>query len=108
MQQTRFTNKININIYERTSTEREITIIDFILIRKNERQRVKDVKVKTGLHVYSDHYMVKAKIQVSTRINNKGKIKTNNTRQRVIKKYKLKENVTKNVYRKNTEQKFNI
>lgn len=57
---------------------REKLIIDYFLLRRDERHKSKDVKVKRGPEMYVIQYMVKARIQIiKEKISDKGREKIN-------------------------------
>ncbi|KAI4470863.1 hypothetical protein MML48_1g12197 [Holotrichia oblita] len=93
----------NIHKYTRVQQSRnEKSIIDYILVQKERRQEVMDVKIRRGAEIYSDHYLLTAKIKGNT-IKRKRKIKSEHIS---IRTYKLREKDVALTYRNITEQKL--
>ena len=71
--------------------ENEISIIDYVLLSKRNRTDIKSVRIRRGAELYSDHYLLRARIRMKSRrerktlIGEKQKIVTG------IKSHKLRE-----------------
>lgn len=50
-------------ITREVKSRNERSILEYILVEKNNRQVVKDVRVKRGAEIYSDHYLLMGKIK---------------------------------------------
>ena len=58
----------DIHKYTREVRSRnERSIIDYVLISKRNRIDVKDVRIRWGAELYSDHYLLRAKIRTKSR-----------------------------------------
>lgn len=82
----------DIHKYTReVKSRKERSIIDYILVEKQHRNRVKDVRVKRGAELYSDHYLVVVKILGEQK--SKGTLepqeKVTNCKYETIRAYKL-------------------
>lgn len=90
----------DIHKYTRTSEKRkENSIIDYILVQSNNRRFITDVRVFRSAEIFSDHYLVIAKVKgkaQNTRQENGGKI--NITKNESIRTYKLREDETLEKY----------
>lgn len=87
-------------------TRGEKSIIDYILTPRTQRRRVIDVKVNRGAEIYSDHYLVVAKInenleEQSTKLRSKRKVEFT-----TIKYYKLKDRDVADEYKQIIERKL--
>uniref|UniRef100_A0A1Y1M0F5 Reverse transcriptase domain-containing protein n=2 Tax=Photinus pyralis TaxID=7054 RepID=A0A1Y1M0F5_PHOPY len=70
----------------------EKSIIDYILINREYRKEIIDVKVKRGPEIYSDHYLVVAKSRLDTEMQTNCVEKTHLTKvNEAIRTYKLQE-----------------
>ena len=45
----------------------ERSIIDYVLTSKRNRTDVKDVRIRRGAELYSDHYLLRATIRMKSR-----------------------------------------
>lgn len=95
-----------IHKYTREQQNRgEKSIIDYIIVQKEERKNILDVRVKRGAEIYSDHYLVIGKIkQRDKEIGKNGTIKKES--QRTIKNYKLRDKDIASRYTQITESKI--
>lgn len=98
----------NIHKYTREVTSRkERSIIDFVLINRSCRKEILDVKVRRGPEIYSDHYLVVAKVRIDTERQENGKAKTHfDKANEAIKTYKLQETVIANKFKEVIEGKL--
>ncbi|XP_031358768.1 uncharacterized protein LOC116182371 [Photinus pyralis] len=70
----------------------EKSIIDYILINREYRKEIIDVKVKRGPEIYSDHYLVVAKSRLATEMQTNCVEKSHLTKvNEAIRTYKLQE-----------------
>lgn len=92
---TKFNHKEIHKITREEPTKQEESIIDYFLVNKNIWKRVKNIKVRRGAEIGSDHYLLKMDL-----IESKG-IKAENKRSvanKKIKTHKLKEKVNQEKY----------
>ena len=84
----------NIHKFTRVLPSRkEKSIIDYILVERNNRTMIKDVKVKRGAEIYSDHHLLVGKLNIKGK-EQEPEIKIKNTyekRYENIKTYKLQD-----------------
>ena len=98
----------NIHKFTREVKSRgEKSIIDYVIVEKSKRNKIKDVKVSRGAELYSDHYLVVAKVKhvqsaQTLREENDNKAK----KYLALRTYQLKEEDVANRYRELTECKF--
>lgn len=95
----------NIHKYTREVKSRnEKSIIDYILINRPFRKGIVDVKVRRGSEIYSDHYLIVAKVRLRTQ--KKENLKTMRQKEtkdnEIIKAYKLQESETAKKFREGT------
>ena len=86
-------------------TRGEKSIIDYILTPRNQRRRVIDVKVNRGAEIYSDHYLLVAKLRETLEQNTK-LLRKRKVEFTTIKYYKLKYKDIADGYKRIIEQKF--
>lgn len=94
-----------IHSYTREVKSRnEKSIIDYVLINRSNKKEILDVRAKRGPEINSDHYLVttKLKIKINKNQNMKTKRKIQKSK-KVIKNYKLLEEVTAKKYRDTME-----
>ncbi|KAK5649396.1 hypothetical protein RI129_000425 [Pyrocoelia pectoralis] len=95
----------DIHKYTREAPSRnEKSIIDYIVINKSFRKEIKDVKVRRGAEIYSDHYLVIAKIHLKTKAVET--IKSIKHKKKAIRVYKLKEKKVWAEFGKQVEEKL--
>lgn len=89
-------------------SEHERSIIDYILADKNNRRDILDVRVRRGPEIYSDHYMLVAKIrkQGEQREDNRN-IGSQSATFRTIRAYKLRNRDLAIKYKQKITQKIN-
>lgn len=82
----------DIHKYTRVEANRgERSIIDYILVERQNRSMIRDVAVKRGYEINSDHYLVVAEIKSKQEENGKHVQKEGRVHIETIKKYKLKD-----------------
>lgn len=87
----------DIHKYTRECKSRnERSIIDYIIVSRDVRRKIKDVKVNREAEIFSDHYLLTAKTNFGIRTkredkanNNKARKTIKNTSKLVVKSYKL-------------------
>lgn len=88
----------DIHKYTREVKSRnERSIIDYMLIEKRLRHEIKDVRIKRGPEINSDHFLLEIKTNMGLavadwRANNDKTVEIESRSQEVIKSYKLTEN----------------
>lgn len=85
----------------------EKSIIDYVLINRNSRREIRDVRVIRGPEINSDHYLLKAKTTISCQRvgNNKNKVELrNNNSKETIKNYRLMIREVADKYTKKVEE----
>ena len=89
-----------IHKYTRVQQSRnEKSIIDYILIEKNSRKLIKDVRVRRGPEIYSDHLLLVGSFKTTNKCEIREKKEQNrNSTQISIKSYKLQEAETAEKY----------
>ncbi|KAK5648822.1 hypothetical protein RI129_003714 [Pyrocoelia pectoralis] len=90
----------NIHKFTRVAESRnEKSILDYVLVQRSNRRTVTDVRVQRSAEIFSDHYLVIAKIKKTTSLPFK-KAKEGNMQNRndSVKTYKLREEETANRY----------
>jgi Reverse transcriptase (RNA-dependent DNA polymerase)/Endonuclease-reverse transcriptase len=96
----------DIHKYTREVKSRgERSIIDYVIVNRENRREVIDVRVYRGAEIYSDHFLVIAKIKMKL-IKYKGADKTGPRKQKKksIKVYKLREKEIAEKYKNQTEK----
>lgn len=84
----------------------EKSIIDYILVERDNR-RVRDVRAMRGPEIYSDHFMVVAKVKSENENNtNADKHKTQRREHVTIRSYKLRDETTANKFREIVKNKL--
>ncbi|KAJ8934491.1 hypothetical protein NQ318_012467 [Aromia moschata] len=71
------------------SSRNEKSIIDYAIVSRNMRYLIKDVRVRRGLEINSDHYLVLVKTRIRPNIEVDKKDRLQNKTREVIKSYKL-------------------
>ena len=96
----------DIHKYTREENSRnERSIIDYFLINSGQRNTVKDVRVKRGFEIGSDHFLVTAKIKIKEKENKQMQEKPK--KEIKITKYKiekLKDKQTREKYQNNIKE----
>jgi hypothetical protein len=84
----------NIHKYTRQGTHpTDKSIIDYIMVEKHNRDKIRDVRIMRGPEIYSDHYMLVAKIKKGKKENTNVHLdKKTEIEYETIKSYKLREN----------------
>jgi Reverse transcriptase (RNA-dependent DNA polymerase)/Endonuclease-reverse transcriptase len=82
-----------IHKYTRAEPSRgEKSIIDYVIVERNNRHAIMDVRVKRGYEIGSDHFLLVAKVKNLEKENNRNRLKyTRKIDYETIKSYKLKE-----------------
>nr|CAH7736536.1 unnamed protein product [Callosobruchus chinensis] len=103
---TFFDHKYIHKITREVTSRKEASIIDYVLISRNFRKDVLDVRVKRGPEIGSDHYMLAAKLKLHKRKNfNTTNMIQDSKYLKKIKTYKLLDKDVAERYRKSvTEQ----
>lgn len=83
-------------------TRQEKSIIDYILVEKKNRRDVRDVRVKRGLEINSDHYALVAVMNREKEQTRRDNI--TNPQHITVKTYKLREKETANKYKQIEEE----
>nr|CAI5845205.1 unnamed protein product [Callosobruchus analis] len=97
----------DIHRYTREVKSRnERSIIDYVIVPKQQRSAVKDVRVKRGSEIFSDHYLFVARIKSGQNIKNGKKFIERKVRFESIKIHKLREEETAQKFRNLVEQKI--
>lgn len=99
----------DIHKYTRVvESRRERSIIDYVLVNRKFRNEVKDTRVRRGAEIYSDHFLVLAKIKIreakcrpGREVN--GVAESSKTRE-MVRVYKLREEETARDYREKIEK----
>lgn len=97
----------DIHTYTRELPSRnERSVLDYILINKTDRTLIDDVKARRGPEIYSDHYMVVAKINKKLYIPNKNEKRNveHKKQYKTIKIYKLRDAETRGIYRQKVSE----
>lgn len=81
------------------ASRNERSIIDYILVEKNNRKCVKDIRVRREAEIYSDHYLLVGKIKIRNKTQEiQTEVKTYTKKQETIKTYKLQDRETSRKY----------
>nr|CAH7713655.1 unnamed protein product [Callosobruchus chinensis] len=97
----------DIHKYTREVKSRgEKSIIDYVLVPKQNRSEVKDVRVKRGSELFSDHYLLVARIKSGVNIERGEEFAERKVKFETIKMYKLKEPDTAKKFRDDVEEKI--
>lgn len=80
-------------------TRKEKSIIDYVLISRHNRKEVLNVRVRRGPEIYSDHYLVEAKLQIKKEVPNQSRQNTKLQKSEAIKAYKLRTPEVGNIYK---------
>ena len=86
----------------------ERSIIDYVLISKRNRTDVTDVRIRRGAELYSDHYLLRAKIRMKNRGERKS-IHIGEVKQKIktsIKSHKLGEKEIAKKFQERTGEKI--
>lgn len=78
----------------------EKSIIDYILINQRYKKEVKDIRVRRGPEIYTDHYLVMAKICISESKKERGIKSKKQKSKEVIRNYKLRQTEIATRYKK--------
>ena len=88
----------NIHKFTREQPSRgEKSIIDYIVVPRSQRSKLKDVRVRRSHEIGSDHYLLIAEIYEKMKINENKEIGEKKIYTEIIKSYKLK---SKDIYKK--------
>ena len=78
----------------------EKSILDYVLINRENRNEIQDVRVKRGAEIYSDHYLVAAIWRINKSKLNEDKNSENlKTYSETMKSYKLQEKEVANKFK---------
>jgi hypothetical protein len=104
---TFYTHKEINKITREVQSRAEKSIIDYIIVERNKRTMIKDAKVQRGPEIYSDHYMLVAKIADGTKQDTE-KRASNKSKpcHEATKTYKLQEKEQAEKYKEYVEQKI--
>lgn len=80
----------DIHKFTRRGPNNELSIIDYILVEKDNKKEIKDVRARRGPELYTDHYMVLAKVNRKTNRGNEFEIKEKIKEFTSIRTYKLR------------------
>lgn len=95
----------DVHKYTRTQpNRREKSIIDYILAQRERRKNVLDVKVRRSAEIYSDHFLLVAKIRQNHIRSSKPKSRKEN--HITVKTYKLRNRDTAREYQQETEKRI--
>lgn len=97
----------NIHKYTReVHSRRERSIIDYILINRQHRNELLDVRVYRGAEIYSDHYLLMGKMRINSTHREQKIHKRHQKSEPVIRAYRLQETSIANKYKEQTEMRF--
>jgi hypothetical protein len=104
---TFYTHKEINKITREVQSRAEKSIIDYIIVERNKRTMIKDAKVQRGPEIYSDHYMLVAKIADGTKQDTEKRAKNKSKScHEATKTYKLQEKEQAEKYKEYVEQKI--
>ena len=100
------TNKYTREVISR----KEKSIIDYILVQRENRRLITDVKVNKEAEIFSDHYLLAAKVKTLNRTDRckyTDKLKQTPTKNVTIKYYKLRDTQIQDKYKEHITREFN-
>jgi hypothetical protein len=104
---TFYTHKEINKITREVQSRAEKSIIDYIIVERNKRTMIKDAKVQRGPEIYSDHYMLVAKIADGTKQDTEKRARNKlKPCHEATKTYKLQEKEQAEKYKEYVEQKI--
>uniref|UniRef100_A0A1Y1JWU5 Reverse transcriptase domain-containing protein n=1 Tax=Photinus pyralis TaxID=7054 RepID=A0A1Y1JWU5_PHOPY len=89
----------NIHTYTRVGPKNEKSIIDYILVERQNRRTMKDVRVMRGAELYTDHFLVVATLKRENGNDTKVRTKENKPASPNIKSYKLRDTETATLFK---------
>jgi hypothetical protein len=104
---TFYTHKEINKITREVQSRSEKSIIDYIIVERNKRTMIKDAKVQRGPEIYSDHYMLVAKIADGTKQDTEKRARNKSKPcHEATKTYKLQEKEQAEKYKEYVEEKI--